>query len=301
MGQMRLDENRILSVLEPLRKKRNFFVVVMVIVCLAMVLSMCITGYLYNVVPEMNPLLPVIEFFVGLSMIIVMALLYNKSAKEYVSIYKRFISQYVLQDYFDEVSYNPLNGFTAEEFRAAQLINWRNDFSFDSEDMIEGRYEGVEFKQSDIKITHRVGSRKNRRTVVDVDGRLTRFQYEKAISERILIVTDIHAARLTPGLSKVEMEDVKFNREFNVYSSDAHSVYYLLTPHFMEYLKKLRSLDITLYISFDGQQLYFLRSGKGGIFKPPIGRIDVRQEAEKNRRELDEIRELIHVLRLNDM
>lgn len=78
------------------------------------------------------------------------------------------------------------------------------------------------------------------------------------------------------------------------------SYFVLLTPPFMEYLKKLRELDQNIYISFDGENLYILRSGKGGIFVPPKGKIDLKDEVEKSKLELNEIKNMIDILQLDD-
>lgn len=288
MEQLQLDENRIIAALDPLRKKKNLYTAIMLFAILGMAFLGRGIDSIFASVIQLG----------SVAVALVVGGLNYKVSKEYANTYKQMISKYVLQDYFDDAIYYPLRGFTPEEFKVAHLIRWRNDFSYHAEDLISGQYSGVEFKQSDVRITHQSGSGRNRHTVVDVDGRLTRFQYEKDIRGRILIVTDIHTAALESGLSKVEMEDVEFNKQFDVYAPDAHSVYYLLTPHFMEYLKRLRSIDRTLYISFDGRELYVLRSGKGGIFEPPSGPLNVREEVAKNRRELDEIRKLIEVLKL---
>ena len=290
MEQPQLDDDRIVAVLDPLRKKKNTYSTIMLIGFFGM-------AFLGNYIRTIWA--PFVQL-AGIIIAIVAAVLQYKVNNEYVNTYKQLISKYVLKEYFEEASYKPLQGFTPEEFRDAHLIHWRSDFVYHAEDLIDGRYKDVEFKQSDVRITHQSGSGKHRHTVVDVDGRLIRFQYKKDIRGRILIVTDIHTAMLESGLSKVEMEDVEFNKQFDVYAPDAHSVYYLLTPHFMEYLKRLRSMDRTLYISFDGQELYVLRSGKGGIFEPPGGKLNVREEMEKNRSELDEIRKLIEVLKLEE-
>lgn len=284
MEQLELDENRIIAVLDPLRKKTALYLVITIIAMLSLLI------FTEEIECSMSPIIQIVSIAVA----VVASLLYYKVSKRYANSYRQMISQYVLQNYFEGAFYNPLSGFTKEEFKDAHLIHWRKDFFYHSEDLISGRYADVKFKQSDIKITHRSG----RDTVTDVDGRLTRFQYKKDIKGRILVVTAVHNATLESGLSKVEMEDVEFEKQFDVFATDAHSVYYLLTPHFMEYLKSLRSIDRALYISFDGQQLFVLRSGKGGIFEPPDGPINVREEIEKNRRELDEIRKLIEVLKL---
>lgn len=292
MKEIQLDENRILESLEPKRKKKNIFIGI----------ALCCFFLPFIVVwllPQESVAL-VLFSFCGPVAAIILLVIGAKTFKEYENDYKQLIAKHVLQACFDEANYFPVRGFTKEEFQAAHLIHWRRDFAYHSEDLITGQHAGVEFKQSDIRITHTTGSGKHRKTVVDVDGRLIQFHYKKAIDSRILIVTDTHNATLETGLSKLEMEDVDFNRKFDVYSEDGHSVYYLLTPPFMEYLKKLCELDRNLYISFDGEYLYVLRSGKGGIFVPPRGRIDVHAEVEKSKQELYEIVKLIEILKLEN-
>jgi len=307
MKEIQLDENRIIEALEPKRKKKNNFITIGAV---AFFLPFIVTGLLQvlngiGILPEstgvvVTEMVLSLISYCGVAAGIVFLILGVKVSKEYENDYKQLIARHVLQACFDDADYLPKKGFTKEEFRAARLIYWRNDFSYASEDLITGQYAGVKFKQSDVRITHTTGSGKNRRTVVDVDGRLVQFHYKKAIASRILIVTDTHDAALERGLSKVEMEDVDFNRKFDVYSKDGHSVYYLLTPPFMEYLKKLCELDRDIYISFDGEDLYILRSGKGGIFVPPNGKLDVHREVEKSRQELNEIVKIIEILQLED-
>lgn len=239
--------------------------------------------------------------WVGWIGLIVSAIIQAVKSKEYGNTYKQMLSKYVLQESFENPVYDPLNGFTVEDFKAGHLIKWRDNFRYRSEDLIRAKYKGVEFQQSDVRITHDTGG-KNRRVVVDVDGRLIRIKFHKPVGSRIVIATDEREVSLEDKLSKVEMEDMEFNREFDVFSEDAHSVFYLLTPQFMEYLKKLRAIDSFLFISFDGEDLYVLRSGKGGIFEPPHVKyaIDLEYEAEKNRKELEEIKNIIEVLQLSE-
>lgn len=306
MKEIQLDENKIIEALEPKRKKKNNFLTIggcciclpFIVIGLTQVLDGIgiLSESIVVVVIEM--VLALISFC-GVPAGIVLLILGTLASREYENDYKQLIAKHVLQACFDDADYFPAKGFTKEEFRAARLIRWRSDFSYWSEDLITGQYEGVEFKQSDVRITHTTGG-DNKKTVVDVDGRLVQFHYRKTMNSRILIVTDTHDAVLEQGLSKVEMEDVDFNRKFDVYSKDGHSVYYLLTPPFMEYLKKLCEFDRNIYISFDGEDLYILRSGKGGIFVPPKGKLDVHREVEKSTQELNEIIKIIEILKLED-
>lgn len=298
--ELHMDSDSILRILEPKRIKGN----VMKTVGICCMFCPFILGLFSNCFAESINIFVEIgiwtSYFVLLTVAIILLGYASKMQREYKNDYKQLIAKHVLQSCFDKANYYPDGGFTREGFQAAHLIYWRNDFTYRSEDLIIGQYAGVEFKQSDVRITHTTGSGKNKRTIVDVDGRLVQFHYRKDVRRRVLIVTDAHVARLEKGLFKIEMEDIDFNKKFDVYSEDGHSAYYLLTPPFMEYLKKLRELDQNIYISFDGENLYILRSGKGGIFVPPKGKIDLKDEVEKSKLELNEIKNMIDILQLDD-
>lgn len=286
----KLDIDKLIMTLEPMRARTNTLSLISKGFGLAAVLVFCFT---WRYVIAFGPIC-----FVGY---IIFLRRFKCANKEYRENYKRLVVQHVLDNFFDNPVYLPETGFTPEEFQLARLIRWRKDFCYRAEDMVRASYKGVEFKQSDIKITHTEGSGKNRRTVTDVDGRLTRFQCPKDIKKRILIVK--HAggrATLEWKLNKVSLEDVDFNRQFDVYAEDEHSAFYLLTPHFMEHIKKLYSTDKNLYISYDGTFLYVLRSGKGGVFEPNLKQFSVGGEVEKIEAEIQEILDLIDILDVDE-
>ena len=294
MEQLHLDEARIFASLEPYRKKQNMFRIG-ILLCALPFFSICI--FRLGIREEMVVFIPLI-FIVMAGGVVVCSIFYTKTRKEYATVYKQVISKPVLEAMFDDARFYPVRGITPEEFRAMHLIKWRNDFRYASEDLIVGTHKNVAFRQADIRITHTEGSGKNRHTVVDVDGRLKEFSFPKRINSNILIVKKGHHASLERRLNKVELEDMDFNDKFDVYAEDEHSVFYLLTPQFMEYTKRMYNHDRAVYISFDGEKLYFLQSGKGGIFEPPSGKLDVSDEVEKARQELEEIGLVIDILHI---
>lgn len=312
MNEFQVDEERIYQVLEPHRKKQNRYKGILLGYVCCMFLYPVVMGYLMPILVNLNRVATnVIAFIIAiiggllnilaLPAIIILAVLWTKANREYKKKYKQLIAENVLCSMFDDARFYPDRGYTEAEFKGMHLIYWRNDFSYYSEDLITGSYKGVEFGRADIRITHTSGSGKSRKTIVDVDGRLMEFAWRKEINSRILIVKKGERARLESGLNEIEMEDVEFNQKFDVYAEDAHSVFYLLTPRFMEYIKTLYDRDKMIYISFDRRRLYFLQSGHGGIFEPPEKGFNVHIETEKTRDELAEIGQIIELLQLDDM
>lgn len=300
MNELNIDVTRIESALKPLQKKMKFpmffgvaaFAFYFIII---MLLSMSDAG------EALGDIIVSSSVFVLFVITIVCAVLYSASRKKYVKEFKNVIGIPVLNSIFDSAAYYPERGFTKEEFKMARLIKWRSDFNYRTEDLIEGVHRGVRFRQADLRITHTTGSGKNRRTVVDVDGRIWKFDCPKQVNSRVLIVKDWNHAGLEGGLKKVEMENVEFNKLFNVYAEDAHSAFYVLTPHFMEYIKSLHGHARAIYISFDGVNLYFMQSGTGGIFEPSSTRLDVQAEVTKAQNELQVINKIIDALKIDSM
>lgn len=267
MEELNLNEDRIFAVLEPMRKKQHMWMGMSV---LPIVLSL-VCSYLFcmtenTILYTLSGLMP----FAGFAGTFALAWKATDFRKEYVTAYKGMVSKQVLKACFKDAKYEPDRGITRQEFIETKLVNINSPHEFKSEDLISGIYEGVNFRQSDVEIYHYVKSGKHRKRVTDVDGRVCSFSFKKDIVGEILIAKDFSKAiRPQAGMEKIEMEDVDFNTKFDVYAYDAHSVFYLLTPHFMEYIKKIHGKDSSLYISFDGRNLHILRSGSGGVFEPP--------------------------------
>lgn len=294
-----LDEQRILSILKPQQRKIKLILIFQIfcfLACLLCVFAIFIfkNGYFFFGIPICFVLLFSLLFF-------------EKSIeKKYKNDYSQLIAKPVLNAYFEQAEYQPLMGFTLNDFLATNIMSWNNYYRIKSEDLIIGKYAGIDFKQSDIRITHAQKTKNGRRTVEVINGRLTQFQYKKSMRGRLLIAPNLHLgnANIIPlkneSLSKVKTENVAFNNIFSVYSNDPHGVFYLLTPKFMEYLIALSKLDKYIFISYDGKALNILRSGKGGIFEPSIKNFNLNTEVAKSKRELDEIPKIIKLLRLAD-
>lgn len=296
MNDVSIDVGRIEAALKPLQQKSklgSFIMKVGVFIFIALFVLTFVSGGSAIGFDLMKIGFPILIFcLIGGS------IYYHFARSKYVKEFKNVLAVPVLQGMFEDARYYPERGFTENEFQMARLIRWRTDFRYGSEDLIEGVHRGIAFRQADVKITHTTGSGKSRRTVVDVNGRIWEFDCPRQVSSNVLIVKDLTHAALEYGMNKVEMEDIEFNRMFDVYSEDEHSAFYVLTPHFMEYIKSLHRQDRAIYISFDGDKLYFMQSGRGGIFEPSDAKVDVRSEIEKAKKELGVIDKIIDTLKV---
>ncbi len=302
MAETKLHPDLITNVLRPYHRKAKMGMVMIIVGAVSFCLMFVVSAIAASVMEKpdnvlmMSMLFGIVMFLVG---IVGGAVYHGKARKEYVSKYKVYIGKPVLESMFERVIYNPDRGFSEGEFRAAHLIRWKNNYRYRSEDWITGVHRGISFQQSDVHIEHEERDGDNRKIVTDISGRIWEFDWPVDVHSRVLIVKDWNHESLEHGLNKIELEDVDFNKKFDVYAEDEHSAFYLLTPHFMECVKGLNKYGRDLYISFDGKKLYILISGIGGIFEPADMKLDVPREIECAKKQLNMINEIIDALKLD--
>lgn len=102
-----------------------------------------------------------------------------------------------------------------------------------TDDEFVGEYQGVKFRMSETKFPV------NR--FIGFTGIILAFEANKSFESHTIIVSKLapdrhHSFKLDP----VTLEDPKFCRDYNVYSSDQTEARYLITPSFMERFRKLK-------------------------------------------------------------
>ena len=102
-----------------------------------------------------------------------------------------------------------------------------------TDDEFVGEYQGVKFRMSETKFPV------NR--FIGFTGVILAFEANKSFESHTIIVSKLapdrhHSFKLEP----VTLEDPKFCRDYNVYSSDQTEARYLITPSFMERFRKLK-------------------------------------------------------------
>ena len=110
------------------------------------------------------------------------------------------------------------------------------------DDVISGSYNGVPFVLSDVDIHYEEGSGKNRHTVYVLEGIFLAIEIEKSYKGETIIKTDkILQAKEIKGKKAVKLEDVEFEKSFEVYGTDQIESRYLLTTSFMQRLLEYKS------------------------------------------------------------
>jgi hypothetical protein len=241
-----------------------------------------------------------IAFFIIALPFIGGAIYAGNNSKKIKVISNEFKKVYVteeLKKVFPASTYIYNRGFTEKEVIKSGLLYNRDRFA--SEDMISGKFDGVNFKCSDVLQKEVRRSRKHTTVVTVFQGRFYEFDFPKKFKSNLILVQPYNY-RPFSKLKKVKMESVKFNSEMKVYAESEHEAFYILTPQFMErlifmdnkYLDKISFsfLDNKLSIAIDSRKDYFDIKAFKTVNKSIISEYNV---------ELNDIKAFIKVLQLD--
>jgi hypothetical protein len=208
----------------------------------------------------------------------------------------------LIHEIVEDGKFDPYYGLTMQEVYATEFLK-HADRSH-TEDYIEGKIAGVRFKSSDVKLEERhVRHTKNgTQTYYETFflGRIFIFDFNKSFDGYLQVLEGGRPTR-NRGYNKVKLESVQFNKKFKTYTTNDHSAFYVLTPHFMEALmdfeKKNRGtikfsfIDNLLYIGIDNRKDTFeLR-----LFKP------INEETlQEFERDLLVVKTVVEELKLNN-
>lgn len=292
--QINIDEKRIAESLEPLQKKYKMYNLMLLISVLGVFLTPIV---LFPITIRLdNSTITLVGWAVGMAIVLIVSIPSRKAAKKYLKSYKQLLTRPIIEALYDEAQYYPDMGYTQEQFRRIGLMQWQKNFQYVSEDLIKGTYKGVKFKQSDVKIT----LKDNKSNVTDdIDGSLIELSLNKRVSNAVLVLS-AGVPCPEPKLRRVTMENIEFNRMFDVYAINEHDAFYVLTPHFMEYIQTLGGTYGRMYLKFEAENLYFLRSG-GGIAESALmmGKFDIHKEIANTRKELEDLCRIVEILEPN--
>ena len=216
---------------------------------------------------------------------------YNRS-KKFVRAFKhRYIAPYIASlGYRYEIS----GSFRPAYLRASGLFVDGISY-FDCEDKISGVYDGVFFSFADVCVTHTDERRSSR-------GIFFYAEFKKRVNSVVVILPSLSARPTLGGLKKIAMDDSEFSSAFSVYSADAVSAMYALTPAFMRRLLRFRSgAGGPIRLSFSGRNVYiFIRTGYDS-FEPSVDRSVLSAgPAASIKHELLSFLSIVKTLKLNE-
>ena len=237
---------------------------------------------------------------IGLPLIIYGGTKFFKTQKELNALYKDTFVKGPLQQNFENVTYNPEQGFDKETVRNFNLVRMSGIFS--SEDYIRASYQGVNFEMAQVYVAH--DSDNPSKSDICFKGRMMIFDFPDKVVSSVTIFSDTFKHRAFSDKdakdNKVEFESAEFNRLFDVYSLSPHDAFYLITPQFMERLFSLQSKYNSIVVSAVGNRVIF------GFNEPDNNAFDSKNlyvgtsnedEMKKVQADIDDIKTIITTIR----
>ncbi|MCL2298889.1 MAG: DUF3137 domain-containing protein [Firmicutes bacterium] len=174
----------------------------------------------------------------------VFCILYMIGAK---SAMKQLLSANIVQGALSAVfagcQYNYEGRLPSSVIKEARLISGWTDIS--GSDLVVGRYRGRGVEFSDIKLERvtqvQTGESTSQRRETLFRGQWLVFELGRVLPASVRVIEKegrggLRAALKNLAKSDVETENAAFNAQFRIETVDPHTAFYVLTPHFIEYI-----------------------------------------------------------------
>lgn len=223
----------------------------------------------------------------------------DKVKEDYIQDYKRTLIEAELSKVFDDVQIDFEQGFSEEEIERWCLVDCHDRFY--SDDMISGSLLGKHFVRSDVKIQDVRTSGKTTTVVTTFEGPWIVIDFDKRFKHYTVVKEKEFLDNGKPGgwysgkkVDKIELEDIRFNRKFVVFSEDGQEAFYLLTPPVMEKIMELEQrVEGRLYLGFIEGKLHIALDNNQNAFEPSLFEPVNDEALERSKAEIAWIKELV--------
>jgi len=222
---------------------------------------------------------------------------FNKLSKRF----KTEVLTDLIASFVDDGVFDPNRGLSLNAVYETEFVKKADRYH--TEDYLSGSIDGVRFESSDVKLEekHVEHTKNGTRTYYETYflGRIFRFEFNKSF-DGYLQVLERGKPMSKRRYGKVKLESVQFNKKFKTYTTNEHSAFYVLTPHFMEALMKFEQDNKgNISFSFIDTHLHIGINNFRDTFELKMFKelnMDSFKEFEK---ELGVVKEVISELKLN--
>ena len=184
-------------------------------------------------------------------------------ASKYAKEFKKPVVEALLRKWYDVFSYEEHGGLPLAEIYNSGLLTRRAD-RWHMEDLIEGQYNGVQFRTCDVHLEEEhtyTDSKGNTHTewITFFRGRWYQFYLNRDFKTVIRIKEKKRIKEMiTKGLEKMEVESIGFNDKFMAYALDEHKFFYIFSPIVVEKMLDLEKMHRGQFMfSLDGNLVNF--------------------------------------------
>ncbi len=232
------------------------------------------------------------------------AFIWGAQSKKLKVLLGQSVTMPVVQEVFDVAEYRPERGIESRLINAAGLIyDWD---TYSGNDFVRGRYKGMGIMYSDIHLqreeedTDEDGKR-TKHYVTVFKGQWMICDFGKQLSAALRL-RENPRINLIKAKSDIETESPEFNKKYRIITSDGHTAFYVLTPHFIEYILAADELArARTYFCFEGSQVHIaIDSRRDSLELKRVRLHSVENIREKFRSELKYVTDILDVLLCNE-
>ena len=200
-------------------------------------------------------------------------LLTASKRREFRANFKRQIIENIVKKH--DLSYDKDRGLGLDDFFT--IYDCRVD-EWHSEDLVEGDIDGVSVKFSDFYAAKKVKKKNGTETAVQFQGVLFKADFNKKLSA-VTQIAHVNSRNLAIYGQKANMDDVRFEEIFDVYTTDQIGARYALSPALMENFTQLcLRLDAPVNAVFKDNQIFIAVETWRDDFEPDIRKSLINNE-----------------------
>jgi hypothetical protein len=193
----------------------------------------------------------------------------------------------ILKTNFDLKKFCPDSYISRDEVHKAKLFNWSG---IEGWNLFHANYRGADFVSSDLHLTVHM----NNQTHDVFTGQWLVITMDKEITPSVTVTEKKKKNLINDKREKVQMESAAFNKQFMVFTEDPQKAFYVLTPHFMEFIMSLKqSTESKIHLCFTGYTAHVAVSTGRASFAPYQEEHDIANLRRRMQREIDFIRRVI--------
>lgn len=283
--------------LENLRKK----VVKRILICMAiMTIIIIILTYLGLFYRRNIPIFILLSYALSVT-------ISNRKINEFKQEYKDIIVLEIFTRVFTDINYRPTYGIPEDDIASTKMMRMGDRYY--SNDYISARYKNVPFEFSDVKIQNEYTDSDGDKHVETLfKGQWYIFDFNKKFKADIQVCEKTFSNAKRGGLfdknkfNKVELEDIEFNKKFNVYAQNDLDAFYVLTPNTIEKIKELNNkIHGNILMCFIDNKLHIGLYNNKDLFEPSIfKKIDIEKNHKKVKEDILLITQFVDILSLDN-
>ena len=232
-----------------------------------------------------------------------------KAHEKYRAYYKNHYIDAMIKSAIPDGKYQPDQGLPSAMISKTGLIMMGNVYQ--SEDLITGTYNNVEFQRADVVIRDQTtDSEGHTQTTTYFQGRWMVFESNKYFEADLQIIQKGfgYAQKRTSFLVKekyrrhaIETEDMAFNKKFKCLCQNDQEAFYLLTPVMMQGLMKLAAeSDGKIMVGFVNNVIHVAIKSHKDSLEPPLFRRVSNKHIGEIQREIHAVTSFVEEMRIDN-